>query len=752
MKSLKITLTLFTSVLLVLLSACGNKESISLAQFCWEQASDYTVTESPADPTNSAAAPTSGSVTVTLTAPDYSSLMAGLAENNPSEEITSDTLAKAIKNEPDSVKEYTFTASSSDEDIIREAFLDNIAHDLSVEAVSLCLPDSISDTTVTDTSLAEENNYEYMSLADKLAANEVSASLIRSTDTLINSGTAPAKEDYTKVLADLMVSYEINRESSRTSTGKEAVSQAYTELDTFLAFIDEHADGDLKTTASDLRTQMKRLLELRLNAYDDPENSSLASADEYFLSYDFIFSLMETEEFSNDAEFNSFVFYTLLGITNANYADTFVKSESDQRGLPSVYIHQPGKDFIKHVQELTAFYDISRILQSQWTDIASDAFYSEFLIICRTHGEYCLYSISTEDEKLLSWLDVRDMEGARSWYSQKYDKIMEMKAELKKNQPSDIDYDNLVTEAYSKTVQSGGSSLSFRIPEINLDSPEVEAINNTIYSTMVPYAEEAETKDSYALTCSEISYTWAAYDNILSLVIQSEMYPNATPRTLYDIYNIDITTGTQLNKEELLQIYGMSSDEYFETARTALGSFWWDIYGEFVHQGAFDNIIDFAQEQLSATISDNNVNSLLPFINESGDLCVAGDIYSMAGASKYAHVINLNTFVLSPYYSETVSGSNQSAAPETATPETTAQQNAIISEEEAMAIAESYWDFHKGDIAEETGYLLDVQMQASPPSSDEYLFALRWCVDNTHWSTIDSIYINPTTGECRSAY
>ena len=91
--------------------------------------------------------------------------------------------------------------------------------------------------------------------------------------------------------------------------------------------------------------------------------------------------------------------------------------------------------------------------------------------------------------------------------------------------------------------------------------------------------------------------------------------------------------------------------------------------------------------------------------------------------------------------------------PETATPTPeTAAPSVTISEEEARAIAESYWNFHEGDIAEETGFPLGVQMQDSPPSSDEYRFALRWLVDNSHWSTLDAIYINPTTGECRSAY
>ena len=74
---------------------------------------------------------------------------------------------------------------------------------------------------------------------------------------------------------------------------------------------------------------------------------------------------------------------------------------------------------MKRLQELTAFYEISCILQTQLSDLASEFssqspsadsediaekynFYSDFLIMCRTHGEYYLYSIAALNEDLLS--------------------------------------------------------------------------------------------------------------------------------------------------------------------------------------------------------------------------------------------------------------------------------------------------------------------------------------------------------------
>ena len=56
----------------------------------------------------------------------------------------------------------------------------------------------------------------------------------------------------------------------------------------------------------------------------------------------------------------------------------------------------------------------------------------------------------------------------KQWCSQKYSKIKEIETELEKAQAPGIDYENLVTDAYSKTLESSGKTLSFRIPEIDV--------------------------------------------------------------------------------------------------------------------------------------------------------------------------------------------------------------------------------------------------------------------------------------------
>jgi len=85
---------------------------------------------------------------------------------------------------------------------------------------------------------------------------------------------------------------------------------------------------------------------------------------------------------------------------------------------------------------------------------------------------------------------------------------------------------------------------------------------------------------------------------------------------------------------------------------------------------------------------------------------------------------------------------------EGASPEETLQ---TLSEEEARAIAAKYWDYADGQdvVDEETGYpiaLFSDGPQASHGRSC-YAFSLKWLVDNSHWSTLDVLYVDAETGE-----
>ena len=68
-----------------------------------------------------------------------------------------------------------------------------------------------------------------------------------------------------------------------------------------------------------------------------------------------------------------------------------------------------------------------------------------------------------------------------------------------------------------------------------------------------------------------------------------------------------------------------------------------------------------------------------------------------------------------------------------------------ITEEEALEIASKHWGIKSGDKDEATGFsFLIVPVESS---SDNIAIALKWLVNDHHYSTVESIEIDPYTGK-----
>lgn len=71
-----------------------------------------------------------------------------------------------------------------------------------------------------------------------------------------------------------------------------------------------------------------------------------------------------------------------------------------------------------------------------------------------------------------------------------------------------------------------------------------------------------------------------------------------------------------------------------------------------------------------------------------------------------------------------------------------------LTPEEALSIAEAYWDYWDGKLDSETGYLMaistDERVEAGGRSY--YTFRLRGLVEGDHWSTREVIYVDAQTG------
>ncbi|MBQ9082591.1 MAG: hypothetical protein IJY28_03720 [Clostridia bacterium] len=106
-------------MMLFVFTSCGKQEKpMSFEENCWEQVENVETVEKD-----------DGAYSVTLTAPDYAEIIQRLAQKGVTD-ITTESLAKAVKENPDAVKEYSLIAESDGEDAIQDALMEQIALDM----------------------------------------------------------------------------------------------------------------------------------------------------------------------------------------------------------------------------------------------------------------------------------------------------------------------------------------------------------------------------------------------------------------------------------------------------------------------------------------------------------------------------------------------------------------------------------------------------------------------------------------------
>lgn len=301
-----------------------------------------------------------------------------------------------------------------------------------------------------------------------------------------------------------------------------------------------------------------------------------------------------------------------------------------------------------------------------------------------------------------------------------------------------IDFDNLVSDAFSYTDAGEFSNFEYHIPKINIDDVTIAQLNQEIYEDL-EYDHIASDIAMYGFAEHSASYQWSVNGNILSLVTKTD--DTMAAWTDYSVYNVSILNGTRITDEELIASAGISMDDYYVKVEQALGSKYWEGWDRANEQFQNNSFCEMFNAQLENTISPENVRKALPYLNSEGQLCIIAPIYSMAGADYYYHELNLSDFTLIPDYKDGVE----------------IQTHAInISQEEAYQIACDYWDFTPGDVSDETGFELFVTYDTTITSQNSgktyYCYLLRWMVDagsdTAHLSTCDWVYIDAESGEC----
>lgn len=221
-----------------------------------------------------------------------------------------------------------------------------------------------------------------------------------------------------------------------------------------------------------------------------------------------------------------------------------------------------------------------------------------------------------------------------------------------------IDYNALVTDVYnySDSYNDGYNDykISYKIPKINIDSADVQKINSDIYNKLYHDIVEKELSNmSYGVSVInlEISYDWAINGDVLSLWTTCN---DSWGGTHYIVYNVSISTGKVVNKNDLLSYVGFSEEQYITTAEQVLGSKFWSTWDRNNENFQNDDFISWFNEALEKTISQENVDQSFPYINDKGELCIIAKVYSLAGADYYWKNLNMIDFTLVPDYATPV--------------------------------------------------------------------------------------------------
>lgn len=198
----------------------------------------------------------------------------------------------------------------------------------------------------------------------------------------------------------------------------------------------------------------------------------------------------------------------------------------------------------------------------------------------------------------------------------------------------------LYNEDFDYTDGVGNSGhFTYRVPQIEADTPGAEAINKTIAEEYGPIVDGVleSVSEKVSISCLYIAWETYQYDNILSLVVSCGWDADINS---YNVYLYDTASGRQLTTADLLKVLDMGETTFLEAVRKAAADTFDNQYKD-ISGSDFD---EFLTERRDWTLSDENINMDAPaYVDAAGKLHVVLPIGSIAGADSYEQVLTLDT-------------------------------------------------------------------------------------------------------------
>lgn len=183
----------------------------------------------------------------------------------------------------------------------------------------------------------------------------------------------------------------------------------------------------------------------------------------------------------------------------------------------------------------------------------------------------------------------------------------------------------------------------YHIPSIRIPGVDATEVNQQMYYELYSFINQYVYENPDYPYLGDMGYMWAVRDGIVSVVTEVVVGPDSSPDPMYVIYNVDISTGLRISDEDLLASFGLSPEDYRAQVEAAVERTYLELYQAYFEENQDDaDLTDLYQQQYAKTISGDNVNKAHPYIDESGELCIVADIYSLAGGDSYRHLIALS--------------------------------------------------------------------------------------------------------------
>lgn len=176
----------------------------------------------------------------------------------------------------------------------------------------------------------------------------------------------------------------------------------------------------------------------------------------------------------------------------------------------------------------------------------------------------------------------------------------------------------------------------YRVPQLLSEKPGAQELNAELQDIFGSIAQEelASIGEGASIHCESIRWFATHYDGLLFLVLSAR---SVYGYESYAAFCYEPATDTRLNNSELIARMGLSESEYLEAFRAAAEA---SLRNSFGGMSQEDWEMYGCEELLQWTVSDEAVHMDRPvYVDDFGNLVVAAQIGSIAGASYYERLI-----------------------------------------------------------------------------------------------------------------